>query len=328
MGQAVLNNKLDPGSVGLVGEVAGTPTPTEPRYSGQMESLAKHFEALANNSYHQMLALGRSVLLDKSVETCNAFEARALELYQASIQLIQDALHPTSIISTQAELIFRHFDAGAIDQLADEQLGRFSDSIDQLFSLVAGSTSLNIRELGLRLVREGGMSDFEGFLETAEKEVVESLVSFSGDDGPLTDVLDHIYARDIDLGLDLDIGVALDMKTWTLQGPEFKELAGSARETVGPQVGLTDRLDPEPEWVWLDAEDNEVLVEVLRPNDAPLQDREIEMLEDWRVDADLEAEVFAWTYDQPDGYWSGQVAVPLLNDIVTPVGFVSYHEFA
>ena len=80
--------------------LAGTGTPAEPRYSGQMEPLAKHFETLANNSHHQMLALGRSALLDKSVKTHKASEERALELHQASLQFIQNVLHPTSNIST------------------------------------------------------------------------------------------------------------------------------------------------------------------------------------------------------------------------------------
>ncbi|MPQ65547.1 MULTISPECIES: hypothetical protein [Pseudomonas] len=127
MGQAVLNNQLDPRSVEEMDESAGARTPAEPRYSGQMEPLAKHFETLANNTHHKMLALGRSVLLDKK---------------------------------------------------------------------------------------------------------------------------------------------------------------------------------------------------------ASLQDREIEMLEDWLVDAELEAEVFAWVEDQPDGYSDGQVLVPLVNDIATPLGAVSYHEYA
>jgi len=323
MGQAVLNNKLDPSPLGVMDELAGAVTPAEPRYSGQMEPLAKHFETLANNTHHKMLALGRSVLSDKSVETYKAFEERALELHQASLQLIQDALHPTSNISTQAELIFRHFDSGAIDQLADEPLGRFSGSIDHLVGLVAGSTSLNIRELGLRLVRDGEMTDFEGFLQAAEEEIVGSLVSFMGEDGPLAEVLDRIYARDMDLELELDVGVALDMKTWALRGPEFKELADSAKET-----GLTDKFDPKAELALLDAEDYEVLLDASVSDDAPLQAREIEMLEDWQVDAELEAEVFAWAYDQPDGYSDGQVAVPLLNDIATPLGAVIYHEYA
>ncbi len=323
MGQAVLNNQLDPRSVEEMDESAGARTPAEPRYSGQMEPLAKHFETLANNTHHKMLALGRSLLLDKSVETYKAFEARALELHQASLQLIQDALHPTSNISTQAAFIFRQFDSGALDQVADEPLARFSGSIDHLVGLVAGSTSLNIRELGLRLARDGEMSDFEGFLQVAEKEVVESLVSFAGEDGPLVDVLDRIYARDIDLDLDLDVGVALDMQTWALRGPEFKELADSPKET-----GLTEKLDPRAEWARVEDEDYEVLVADPGADNSSLQDREIEMLEDWLVDAELEAEVFAWVEDQPDGYSDGQVLVPLVNDIATPLGAVSYHEYA
>lgn len=319
MGQAVLNNQLDPRSVEDMDESAGARTPAEPRYSGPMEPLAKHFETLANNAHHKMLALGRSVLLDKSVETYKAFEARALELHQASLQLVQDALHPTSNISTLAELVFRQFDAGALDQLADEPLARFSGSIDHLLGLVAGSTSLNIRELGLRLVRDGEMSDFEGFLQAAEEEIVGALVSFMGEDGPLAEVLDRIYARDIDLDLDLDVGVALDMKAWALQGPEFKKLADIAKET-----GLTDKLDPKAD----EAEDYELLAAASGSDDAPSQEREIEMLEDWQVDAELEAEVFAWADDQPDGYSDGQVMVPLLNDIATPLGAVSYHEYA
>jgi len=319
MGQAVLNNKLDPRPLEVMDEWAGAGTPAEPRYSGPMEPLAKHFETLANDSHHKMLALGRSVLSDKSAETYKAFEARALELHQASLQLIQDALHPTSDLSTQAQLIFRQFDAGAFDQLADEPLARFSGSIDHLVGLVAGSTSLNIRELGLRLVRDGEMTDFEGFLQEAETEIVGSLVSFMGEDGPLADVLDRIYAMDIDLDLDMDAGVALDMKTWALRGPEFKELADSTKE-----AWLADKLDPAAH----EAEDYEVFATASGPDDAPLQDREIEILEDWQVDAALEAEVFAWADDQPDGYADGQIAVPLLNDIATPLGAVTYHEYA
>ena len=313
MGQAVLNNQPDPRSVEEMDELAGARTPAEPRYSGPMEPLAKHFETLANDSHQKMLALGRSVLPGNSVETCTAFEARALELHQASLQLIQDALHPTSNISTQAQLVFRQFDAGALDQLADEPLARFSGSIDYLVGLVAGSTSLNIRELGLRLVRDGEMSDFEGFMQAAEEEIVGALVSFMGEDGPLAEVLDRIYARDMDLDLDLDVGVALDMKTWALRGPEFKELAD-----------MTDKLDPKAD----EAEDYELLAAASGSDDAPSQEREIEMLEDWQVDAELEAEVFAWADDQPDGYSDGQVMVPLLNDIATPLGAVSYHEYA
>ena len=313
MGQAVLNNQLDPRSVEERDELAGARAPAEPRYSGPMEPLAKHFETLANDSHQKMLALGRSVLPGNSVETCTAFEARALELHQASLQLIQDALHPTSNISTQAQLVFRQFDAGALDQLADEPLARFSGSIDYLVGLVAGSTSLNIRELGLRLVRDGEMSDFEGFMQAAEEEIVGALVSFMGEDGPLAEVLDRIYARDMDLDLDLDVGVALDMKTWALRGPEFKELAD-----------MTDKLDPKAD----EAEDYELLAAASGSDDAPSQEREIEMLEDWQVDAELEAEVFAWADDQPDGYSDGQVMVPLLNDIATPLGAVSYHEYA
>ncbi|NWA29411.1 hypothetical protein HX866_31450 [Pseudomonas gingeri] len=298
MGQAVLNNKLDPRPPGGMDESAGTGTPAEPRYSGEMEPLAKHLETLASNNHQKMLALGRSVLSDKSVETYEAFEVRALELHQASLQLIQDALHPTSTISTQAQLIFRQFDAGALDQLADEQLGRFSDSIDHLLGLVTGSASLNSRELGLRLVREG-MTDFEGFLQKADEEIVQSLVSSRGESGRLAEVLERIYARDIDLGsdLDLDTGVALDIDTWALRGPEFKELADSARNTS-------------------------------EPGDAFLHGREIEMLEDWQVDPQLEAEVFAWTHDQPDGYSDGQITVPLLNDIATSLSAVIYPEYA
>jgi len=317
MGQAVLNNQLDPRSVEEIDELAGSRTPAEPRYSGPMEPLAKHFETLANDSHQKMLALGRSVLPGNSVETYTAFEARGLELHQASLQLIQDALHPTSNISTQAQLIFRQFDAGTLDQLADEPLARFSGSIDHLLGLVAGSTSLNIRELGLRLVRDGEMSDFEGFLQAAEEEIVGSLVSFMGEDGPLAEVLDRIYARDmdldLDLDLDLDIGVALDMKTWALRGPEFKELAD-----------MTDKLEPKAD----EDEDYELLAAASGADDAPLQDRDIEMLEDWQVDAELEAEVFAWADDQPDGYSDGQVMVPLLNDIATPLGAITYHEYA
>ncbi|MGY2286165.1 hypothetical protein [Pseudomonas gingeri] len=327
MGQVVLDNPFDPGPPGAVAERAGA-IPAEPRYSGQMEPLARHFEALANNSHQQMLALGRSVLPDKDAEVGKVFEERAFELHQASLQLVRDALHPTSNISTQAQLIFRHLDSGTLDQLTDAQLGLFSDSIDHLFSLVAGSNFFNIRELGLRLVHEAGMSDFEGFLAAAETEIVESLVSLKDKVGPLADVLDQIYARDIDPHHGVDIGVALDMKTWALQGPEYNELADSARDTVGPRAGLTDRLDPESEWVWFDAEGNETGMETLSFADKPLQDRDIEMLEDWQVDANLEAEVFAWAHDQPEGYGNGQIAVPLLNDIVTPVGFVTYQEYA
>ena len=211
--------------------------------------------------------------------------------------------------------------------MADEQLARFSGGIDQLFGLVSASSFLNIRELGLRLVREGEMSDFEGFLQMVEEEIVESLASFMGKDGPLADVLDLIYAGDLELNLDLDAGFALDMNTWALRGPEFKELVDRARETVGSQAGLTDKLEPKPALARLDAEHHEVSLETLRSDDAPLQDREIEILEDWRVEAEFDAEFFAWAYDQPDGYLDGQVAMPRLNDIATPFGAVTFHEY-